>query len=52
MLGQKVATLVSGEQPAGTYTVEWNAGGFPSGIYFYKLQTTSFNETKKMDLIR
>jgi hypothetical protein len=52
MRGQKIATLVSGEQSAGTYTIDWNARGFPSGIYFYKLQTDSFTEQKKMILLR
>ncbi len=36
--GKKVATLVTGEQTAGTYSVKWNANGFASGIYFCRLQ--------------
>jgi len=49
ILGQKVAALVNKKQPAGTYTVEWNAAGFASGIYFYRLQTESgFVQTKKL----
>jgi len=52
VLGNEIATLVNEEKPAGTYEVEFNAAGLPSGIYFYGLQAGSFVETKKMVLIR
>jgi hypothetical protein len=52
VLGDQVATLVEAEQPAGRYEVEFNASQLSSGIYFYKLQTSSFVETKKMILIK
>ncbi|MGR3219640.1 MAG: T9SS type A sorting domain-containing protein [Candidatus Anammoxibacter sp.] len=62
LLGEVVATLVNEEKPAGSYEVEFSAKGgsasggdassLPSGIYFYKLQTGSFVETKKMVLLR
>jgi len=53
ILGQKVATLVSKKQPAGTYKVEWDALGFTSGIYFYKLETENgFTQTKKLVLLK
>jgi len=39
MLGQKVATLVNKRQPAGNHKVEWDASGFASGVYFYRLET-------------
>ncbi|MEZ4821792.1 MAG: T9SS type A sorting domain-containing protein [Ignavibacteria bacterium] len=35
-----------------THSVEWNASDFPSGVYFYKLQSGNFVETKKMTLIK
>jgi uncharacterized protein (TIGR02145 family) len=38
VLGREVATLVNEKKPAGSYTVQWNAAGMPSGIYFYRLQ--------------
>jgi hypothetical protein len=52
MLGQKVATLVSEKQPAGTYNVSWNASDFTSGVYFCRLTTNETTLTKKMLLVR
>lgn len=52
VLGQEVATLVKGRKNAGRYTVEWNAGDFPSGIYFCRLQAGSFVTTKKLMLLK
>jgi hypothetical protein len=52
VLGNEVATLVNEEKPAGNYTVTFNASSLSSGTYFYKLQTGSFIETKKMILLK
>jgi hypothetical protein len=52
VLGREVATLVNEQKPAGRYTVQWNAAGMSSGIYFYTLQTNKMNFQKKMVLIR
>jgi hypothetical protein len=52
LLGREVASVVSEEMPAGTYTRQWNAAGLPSGVYFYRLQAGSFNETKRLLLLR
>ncbi len=51
-LGEKVTTLVSEELNAGHYKYEWDAKGLPSGIYFYRLQTQLYAESKKMILIK
>lgn len=51
-LGQEVATLVDGVVPAGTHSVTWTAGGFASGLYFYRIQAGSFAETRKMILTK
>jgi hypothetical protein len=37
---------------AGTYKVDFDATGLPSGIYFYKLQAGDYVETKKMVLMK
>ncbi len=50
--GQKIATLVNGVKPAGTYQVTWNAEKFPAGIYFYQLKAGNWSATKKMMLIK
>ena len=52
ILGNEVATLVNSEKPSGVYEVEWNASNVPSGVYFYKLKTGSFVQTKKMLLLK
>jgi L-ascorbate metabolism protein UlaG (beta-lactamase superfamily) len=51
-LGQKVATLVSDRQPAGRYSVEWDASEFASGVYYYRIQAGEFQEVKKMILLQ
>jgi plastocyanin len=50
--GQRVATIVSGTLPPGTYTARWDASAFPSGIYFYRLDAGAFSMTKKLLFIR
>jgi hypothetical protein len=51
-LGREVATLVNGELNEGTYTLQWNATGFASGVYFYRLQARNYSATKKLLLLR
>ncbi|MCW8804581.1 MAG: YCF48-related protein, partial [Ignavibacteriaceae bacterium] len=52
VLGNEIATLVNEEKPAGTYEVEFNATGLPSGIYFYQLKAGEFTQTKKMTYLK
>ena len=52
VLGNEVAALVDEYKPTGIYAIEFSAENLSSGIYFYKLQTNNFVETKKMILIR
>lgn len=51
-LGEVVAELVNEEKPAGNYDVSFNASGLSSGVYFYRINTANFVETKKMLLLR
>jgi hypothetical protein len=51
-LGTEVATLFEEELQPGTYSKLWNANAFSSGVYFYRLQTESFSETKKLILLK
>lgn len=56
VLGNEVATLVNEEKPAGVYEVEFRSSvgnvQLASGIYFYRLTSGSFVETKKMQLLK
>jgi hypothetical protein len=52
VLGREVAVLVSEEKSAGEYRVTWDASGFSSGVYLYRLQAGNFVETKRMMLLR
>ena len=52
VMGQKVVTLVSEEQPAGDYKVMWDAQPYASGVYFLKLNTGVVGQSRKMILLR
>jgi len=51
-LGESVMQLVNEEKDAGNYEVKFDATSLPSGIYFYRLQSGSFVDTKKMILLK
>ena len=52
VLGREVQTLVNEKQQAGGYKADWDGTNFASGIYFYKLTTGDFEQTKKMVLLK
>lgn len=52
ILGQEVATLVDGVVGPGNYTVNFDATGLTSGVYFYRLRAGNFLETRKLVLLR
>ncbi|MDD5039984.1 MAG: T9SS type A sorting domain-containing protein [Patescibacteria group bacterium] len=52
ILGQRVTVLVDGDQPAGEYSITWDASQYSSGVYFYRLATFEAVETKKMLLLK
>ena len=51
-LGKEVATLVSTRQEAGGHSIAFNANTLSSGVYFYRLQTENFVQTKKMMFVK
>ena len=51
-LGQHVATLANGRMGMGRHSVVWEARNVPSGLYFYKLETEAFSQTRKMVLMK
>ena len=50
--GKEVATLVNEEKTVGYYSVNFNASGLSSGIFYYTLQANNFRATKKMMIIK
>ena len=48
MLGREVTTIVNSTMEPGTYSALWDASGMASGVYFYRLSTGNFSETKKL----
>ena len=52
ILGREITALVNENLTAGTYEVEWNASAYPSGMYFYKLESGYFSEVRKMILVK
>ena len=51
-LGKEIAELVNESQGPGNYSVEWEATGFTSGIYFYVLESGFLRESKSMVLLK
>lgn len=51
-LGKEVQILVNEELRAGIYNIQWNANNYPSGVYFYKLSSGSFTQTRRMVLLK
>ena len=52
IMGREIAMLVNEYRPMGTHKIVWNASSMPSGIYFYRLETSSFTRTQKMVLMK
>jgi hypothetical protein len=48
ILGNEIAVLVNEIKPAGNYSVNFDASGFASGVYFYSITAGGFRQTKKM----
>jgi hypothetical protein len=52
LLGRVVSTLVNEELKTGSYEATWDASRSSSGVYFYRLDTGNFIQTKKMVMIK
>jgi len=52
VVGQRVATLVDGQQKAGYRSATWNAKDLASGVYFYRIKAADFTSIRKMVLIK
>jgi len=52
LMGEEIKSLVEGYREAGIHTFNFNAEGYPSGMYLYSLSTNGYTETKKMLLMK
>jgi hypothetical protein len=52
ILGEEVATFISDKLYAGSYSYDWDASNFASGVYIYQLEAEGYVQTKKMILIK
>ncbi|MBC8488553.1 MAG: T9SS type A sorting domain-containing protein [Bacteroidetes bacterium] len=52
ILGREVAKLVNEKLNAGTYLVDWDGSGYPSGVYFCRMTTEKFTDIKKLTLLK
>ena len=51
-IGQEVASIVNNFKEAGTYSVDFNAASFVSGVYLYKLTAGNYSQVRKMILLK
>jgi hypothetical protein len=57
LIGERVATLLSGQMEPGAHTIRWNASGIPSGMYFYRIEARpetgqTLVQTRKLLLLK
>ncbi|MBZ0179287.1 MAG: T9SS type A sorting domain-containing protein, partial [Melioribacteraceae bacterium] len=47
-----VLRLVNKQQAAGKYSIEFDATNIPSGVYYYRIESGNYSDTKKMILLK
>lgn len=52
ILGREIKTLLAGEEDAGNYEIKFNGSNLSSGVYFYRMITNYFIESKKMIILK
>jgi len=52
LMGREVSVLVNQRRDAGVHQVRFDGSNFASGVYFYRLQTGEFLQTRKFLLLR
>ena len=51
-IGEELKTLVNENKKAGIYEFQFNASGFASGIYYYRIDSGNFTDTKKLVILK
>jgi hypothetical protein len=52
LIGNEVVSIYKGDLNAGFYEVDWNAGDFASGVYFYRIDAGNYSSVKRMVLVK
>ncbi|MCD6441539.1 MAG: T9SS type A sorting domain-containing protein, partial [Candidatus Marinimicrobia bacterium] len=52
ILGRQITTLVNEKKTKGWHKVYFSSAGIPSGLYFYKIQSSSFSKIYKMAILK
>ena len=52
MLGRELKTIINETQKPGVYEATFDASSFPSGVYFYRIITNDFIQTRRMVLLK
>jgi hypothetical protein len=52
IMGKEIATLVNQKLSPGIYEITWDASGYSSGVYFYRIDAGEYSDTKKLVLIK
>ncbi|MBK7253501.1 MAG: CHRD domain-containing protein [Ignavibacteria bacterium] len=50
--GKEVAVILNENRTAGFYNLQFNSSGLSSGVYFYKIISGNFTDTKRMTLVK
>jgi hypothetical protein len=50
--GHEITTLINDELSTGNHSIKWNGSRQPSGVYFVKIQSGGFMQTRKMVLLK
>ncbi|MDK9701210.1 MAG: T9SS type A sorting domain-containing protein, partial [bacterium] len=52
LLGRQVGTLVNENLTAGKHAVRYDASRIAAGVYFYRIESGNFQQTRKMVLVK
>jgi flagellar hook assembly protein FlgD len=50
--GHEITTLINDELSIGNHSIQWDGSHHPSGVYFVKIESSGFVQTRKMVLLK